>query len=156
MGDAPERIWAVVETAWGAICGGSWTDTIRQSPDGVEYVRADLASPLAAVAMRDAAAELCWTAKDEFDFCYWGGDANAHAVRVNLTGKQRAIRALPLPDHAALVRAALALPEVARLVEAADALNREAFQNMIGGKGHLIDDVSHALAALPKGAEHEC
>ena len=42
MGDAPERIWAVDQTSWGAIRGGSWADTIRQCHDGVEYIRADL------------------------------------------------------------------------------------------------------------------
>lgn len=58
---------------------------------------AEAALPRAWERGRDDAAGVFWTAKDEDDYSYWGGDANAHAVRTNLMGKQRSIRALTPP-----------------------------------------------------------
>jgi hypothetical protein len=42
MSEAPERIWAKCDDMIGAISLGGWADTIRQCPDGTEYVRADI------------------------------------------------------------------------------------------------------------------
>jgi hypothetical protein len=42
MTDMPELIWAKCDEVHGSIQIGGWADTIRQCPDGVEYVRADL------------------------------------------------------------------------------------------------------------------
>lgn len=73
-----------------------WNDKQTGSNDG----RADLSSPLGAVAMRDAAIEVAegWYDPDH-----------------PLCGQ---IRALPLPTHAALLAHAMRLPEVAAMVEA--------------------------------------
>jgi len=114
MDEAPERIWAVPLEMHGAVMVGGWADTIRQCPDGTEYVRADLASPLEAVAMRDAAlkaimdiwAEL-WPKMAELEL--------QHPAQPEID----AICAIPLPDHAAMLAAALKLPEVAAMVDAA-------------------------------------
>ena len=101
----------------------------QEAMDAICDLEAD--SPLGAVAMREACATVTeWTA--------WG-------ERHNLTeATRRAIRALPTPDHAALLAAALKLPEVAAMVEAANAVLM-----------HLPDDpdtvwrtLEDALAAL--------
>jgi hypothetical protein len=68
--------------------------------------RADLALPLAAEAMREAclaAAEISpdWTA----------------GIAENLLAVADRIRALPTPDHAAILAAAMRLPEIAGLVD---------------------------------------
>lgn len=39
---APDRIWAKGDEYYGAVQLGRWADTIRQLPDGVEYIRSDL------------------------------------------------------------------------------------------------------------------
>lgn len=77
--------------------------------NGVEYVRADL-SALAAVAMREAAFQ---TNMELSDISRKFGDMNS--VR-SLISAAEAIRALPIPDHTALLRAALELPEVRAVV----------------------------------------
>lgn len=75
-----------------------WNDKQTGSNDG----RADLSSPLGAVAMRDAAANRCDG---------WAGDWDGEQLG-------DAIRAIPLPTHAALLAHAMRLPEVAAMVEA--------------------------------------
>ena len=94
---------------------------------------ADLSSPLGAVAMREACATVTeWTA--------WG-------LRHNLTeAARRAIRAIPLPDHAALLAAALKLPEVAAMRTALERIKQDA-------GGWPYDAACDALAALE--ASHE-
>lgn len=45
---APERIWATWQEDFGAVQIGTWADTVRFEPLGVEYARADLPPTLAA------------------------------------------------------------------------------------------------------------
>jgi len=74
--------------------------------------RTDLSSPLAAVAMRDAAADRLDAIAD--------GMAKDYTITPDYAAFRNAadyVRAIPLPDDAALLRAALAVPEVKRLVE---------------------------------------
>ena len=116
MTDAPERIWAtpfdpeVME-------GGTYCDAAARptapNHDAWCYIRADLSSPLGAVAMRDAA-----IAEIDCGGCY-GSCVDPANCRIEDVA---AIRALPLPTHAALLAAALKLPEVAALVEAGKVL----------------------------------
>ena len=87
---------------------------------------ADLSSPLGAVAMRDAAAAVCDGAAISRQAQMNGVDHKDDAQQQERwrVGKQQAdilaesIRALPLPDHAALLAHAMKLPELAALVEA--------------------------------------
>jgi hypothetical protein len=73
--DAPERIWAVPLEVNGAVMVGGWADTIRQCPNGTEYVRADihaqtLATPPALVASPEVQAlvEAANSARDSLWF----------------------------------------------------------------------------------------
>jgi len=49
---APERIWATWKEDFGAVQIGTWADTVRFEPIGVEYVRADLPPTLSAASRR--------------------------------------------------------------------------------------------------------
>lgn len=82
-----------------------WNDKQTGSNDG----RADLSSPLGAVAMRDAA-----IAEIDCGGCY-GECVDPANCRIEDVA---AIRAIPLPTHADMLAAALKLPEVAAMVEA--------------------------------------
>jgi len=73
--------------------------------------RANMSSPLAGVAMREAAAKVCDERGAHEQRCFGLGREAQNYFRA-----RDAIRALPLPDDAALLRAALAVPEVKRLV----------------------------------------
>ena len=46
--NAPDRIWATWKEDFGAVQIGTWADTVRFEPLGVEYIRADLAAADAA------------------------------------------------------------------------------------------------------------
>lgn len=109
-----------------------WNDKQTGSNDG----RADLSSPLGAVAMRDAAANRCDG---------WAGDWDGEQLG-------DAIRALPLPTHAALLAAALRLPEVAALVEALDDMciiaKQDDWDKSLSGRQLVYRNSCAALAAL--------
>ena len=133
MTDAPERIWAtpfdpeVME-------GGTYCDAAARptapNHDAWCYIRADLSSPLGAVAMRDAAISAI--------------DADGEYVRA--IGLSSRIRAIPLPTHADMLAAALKLPEVAAMREALERIKQDA-------GGWPYDTACDALAALE--ARHE-
>ena len=101
---------------------------------------ADLSSPLGAVAMRDAAISAI--------------DADGEYVRA--IGLSSRIRAIPLPDHAALLAAALKLPEVAAMVGRGQKmrghLHRTADDGDLNATAAMIE-WDDALAAL--GPSHE-
>jgi hypothetical protein len=76
MDEAPERIWAVPLEMHGAVMVGGWADTIRQCPNGTEYVRADiLAQTLAANAALEAVVA--------------AGDGLAEAVQSEIDARQK-------------------------------------------------------------------
>lgn len=110
MTDAPERIWLGEKGFWGFPKEGA-TEYIRTDlvpydiPDTPEHLAhvAEIGNPLGAVAMREMAA---WTA---------AGVSNSNDEAMSI---EHAVMALPLPDHAALLRAALDMPEVRALVDA--------------------------------------
>ena len=116
-----------------------WNDKPTGSNDG----RADLSSPLGAVAMRDAA-----IAEIDCGGCY-GECVDPANCRIEDVA---AIRALPLPTHAALLAAALRLPEVAALVEALDDMciiaKQDDWDKSLSGRQLVYRNSCAALAAL--------
>lgn len=113
-----------------------------KKPDSVaRYVRDDMSSPLGAVAMREAA-----IAEVDCGGCY-GKCVDPANCRLDDVA---AIRAIPLPTHAALLDAALALPEVAAMWAAAKDMY-DYGTCLADRKYHLA--LSNALTALE--ARHE-
>lgn len=117
MTDAPERIWAtpfdpeVME-------GGTYCDAAARptapNHDAWCYIRADLSSPLGAVAMRDAALKAIMDIWAEL-LPKMSELELQHPAQSEID----AIAALPLPDHATLLAHAMRLPEVAAMVKSA-------------------------------------
>jgi hypothetical protein len=137
--DAPERIWGYPSYITGWNNGNAFN---RKVIGGTEYVRADLASPLEAVAMRDAAlkaimdiwAEL-WPKMAELEL--------QHPAQPEID----AICAIPLPDHAAMLAAALKLPEVAAMVDAAMGVIAR-WDSPDWKSGHTLDHITKLRTAL--------
>ena len=147
----------------------------EKKPDSVaKYIRADVSSPLGAVAMRDAAAlelehfknsVIEAKKRDGSEKQRWTTEEVSSEVRALSRHIQGRIAAIPMPDHAALLASALKLPEVAAMVEAArlglDDLSEwysckaslEAAGFNIDGTKEVIDALSNTLAALE--ASHE-
>ena len=114
----------------------------QEAMDAICDLEAD--SPLGAVAMRDAASRLAMQWVEGDCICPRCIDATHVAV---------VIAALPTPDHAAQLAAALKLPEVAALVRAGNLLSVCA--QTTGGTGGrddalvgAVDRYAAALAAL--------
>jgi hypothetical protein len=130
-------------------CRAQSNDTSQEGARAAWNRRADLAAPLAAVAMREAAIE---AVQNRFMSGYsHAGDAATYAIRV-----------LPTPDHAAILAAALRLPEIAAMVEALkvtrDLLNSYVHDQFDGvWTQDQIDaetkEADAALAALQKDAK---
>jgi hypothetical protein len=80
--------------AWGRVAEAAMLETTRIEALTAENAALALQVQRARDDALEEAAQICWTDDDESDYRYWGADANAHAVRVNLMGKQRTIRAL--------------------------------------------------------------
>lgn len=99
--------------------------------------RADLSSPLGAVAMREAAAAIV------------GPMASSNSPYAANAGQSAydAIRAIPLPTHAALLAAALALPEVAALVAFAHSFRGRLDVHFVEDR-EMADEIDPILAAL--------
>jgi hypothetical protein len=100
--DAPERIWAVPLEVNGAVMVGGWADTIRQCPNGTEYVRADilaqtLATPPALVASPEVQALVAALSGmlAIWEKTYYGGGAQH-------------VRNADIDTHSHVMRAALA------------------------------------------------
>ena len=102
MTDAPERIYLLPSLPW----------AVSLNPGGIEYTRADLSSPLGAVAIRDACKDKLISGTTLLRNCGMGDIADL------LTDHAADFDTLPLPDHAALLTHAMKLPEVAAMVEA--------------------------------------
>lgn len=104
--------------------------------------RADLSSPLGAVAMRDAAAECVMRARM--------GDADNDLRSIGAN-----IESIPLPTHADLLAAAIKQPEVAALVKAGNTVRDELkpYARMPDGCSDKAiqywDDAIDALEAKP-------
>ena len=87
MSDAPERIWAKWKEDFGAVQIGTWADTVRFEPLGIEYVRADMHAAAIARAERAETAlaiaeEALRGAIAAIDAAYDGPDDNgAYTVR---------------------------------------------------------------------------
>ena len=103
MDNAPDRIWFT------KVMSNVIPNSERVTPDDVEYVRADLASPIGAVAMREAAAGAVQLVSDYIEEPFTVEQLDDLAF---------AIRRLPLPTDADLDRTALDRPKVRALVEA--------------------------------------
>ena len=120
-----------------------WNDKQTGSNDG----RADLSSPLGAVAMRDAVIAL---AK--------GMRIDQHSTpQQNLAGEyyddlKPAIEALPLPTHADLLAHAMRLPEVAAMREALDDMciiaKQDDWDKSLSGRQLAYRNSCTTLAAL--------
>jgi hypothetical protein len=163
--DAPERIWIDNEPYEGRWHEGSAPKHERYTHVFGEYVRADLASPLAAIAMREAAAgwhdaqitklqqQIAWNDERSarLGVSAWNGNTVCNDAIAVHREAAKAIRAIPLPDDAQILAAALAVPEVARLVEAASRAS-ELIKRYVGENG-LSGDLSEYIAALKGAAE---
>ena len=108
---APERTWARVSENPSA----ELITSLSQFHGAVEYVRADLSPALGAAAMRTAAAKVANPEPPQDVFMY----LHEEVLRCKIAA---AVRALPPPDHAALLAEAMRLPEIAALVEALDGI----------------------------------
>jgi hypothetical protein len=101
---------------------------------------ADLSSPLGAVAMRDVVSAVVAGMAP-----FYIGETR-FADHASLA---KQIANIPLPDHAALVAAALALPEVAAMVEVLDRINDKAIMNA----GEFARYVCEEISAYRTGAK---
>jgi hypothetical protein len=150
MDEAPERIWAAPDTD----DGWRWPVASKfpiqgYAPDGqVAYVRADLSLALGAVVMQDASLKAIMDIWAEL-LPKMAELELQHPAQSEID----AICAIPLPDHAALLAAALKLPEVQALVEAAKGVER-----WDAARGYLIpyrvrDPLRAALAPFTGGGK---
>jgi len=113
------------------------TEEWNDKPTGSSDKRADLSSPLGAVAMREdvyKAARIAYNKTENFPAVF------------------NAIRSIPLPTHAALLAHALKLPEVAALVEALDDMciiaKQDDWDKSLSGRQLVYRNSCAALAAL--------
>ena len=137
MTDAPERIWTA--STGGKCHVGFETPSMNYTN---EYIRADLSSPLGAVAVRGEARNLVMElAAISKTF----GDMNSVRSLVSAAG---AIASLDTPDHAALLAHAMKLPEVAAMVEALTFLHKAMTDN------HKVSPPPHRLQ-IHDGSWHE-
>ena len=138
MTDEPE--WNYPHEMW-LLPDNAHTYGERMTASRVKYIRAEPFPALGAIAMQEAAAGVC-----EDEWVRTGENALVKAVS--------AIRALALPDHAALLAEARLLPEIAALV---GILSRmipilEAADDVCANEGIGPDAepvLAEALAALP-------
>lgn len=106
---APDAIWAVRTGIEGAVEIGAWADTVRHH-GGTEYERRDLADARAAAAaqaMREAAAKVLRTEAEacrELKTSFRQSDVSLETVGNWLDEYSKQVRAIPLPDTAALDR----------------------------------------------------
>ena len=109
-----------------------WNDKQTGSNDG----RADLSSPLGAVAMWEAMVKALDERgqREQVDFGLGRETQNFYRAR-------EIVKALPLPTHAALLAAAMRLPEVAAMRKALERIKQDA-------GGWPYDAACDALAAL--------
>jgi|GEM_PF-4505755 len=150
MSDAPERIWAWPLIDWGqqgSSAAGNW-----QEPDsghehyaykmkGALYIRADLASPLSAAAMKAAAVETADHFRDMCGECTWPEDA----VRVGANVADdigRDLAAIPSPTPDALLAEAMKLPQIKALVEALHEVERCGDDMLV--EGHVMSELRRA------------
>ena len=156
MSDAPERLFVDLDMTDGpraayAHCG-SWGNR-------VEYIRADLSAPLAAVAMRERCASVVERAAGDglqLDTTMRRGEW----VKFDFAPLAAYLRALPIPSHADQLAHAMRLPEVGALREAM----REAVAAledfpMLSFPSKEWDRARNALSALSrlsalKGVDH--
>lgn len=109
MTDEPE--WNYPHEMW-LLPDNAHTYGERMTASRVKYIRAEPFPAMGASAMRDAASVLAEDANDAI----WDRDTGE---QIGQDAVALAIRALPLPDHAALLADALRLPEIDELRRAA-------------------------------------
>ena len=167
--DAPWHVGcnrAMKDGTWDGCCTLEWFSTAEEAIAAWNR-RADMASPLTAVAMREAAASECDSIRESYrrSRSQYAEDDPQYRL-IKYAGAAAAvcaenIRAIaPQFDHAAILAAALALPEIAGLVEAVEyaRLCLSICKGSAKSDGerkqfdHDIGKMDSALAALQKDA----